>query len=198
MATAYQAWSVVYGEQPSTTKWNIIGDNFAYIENALPQVGMVMHFWGDSTAIPGNYLLLNGQTISDADSDLNGLTLPDLTNKFTRNVTTGNVRTTPVAGGSDTDGIAHTHTGPSHTHTGPSHNHSLTDANVAFNGAGGNWQNTSSGGAGHLVVNGPSTTSGGTGATGAGGTGNTGAMSANSTVNTVPAYVGLVPVIRIK
>lgn len=35
---AYQAWSVVYGEQPSASKWNILGSNDAHFYSYLGDV----------------------------------------------------------------------------------------------------------------------------------------------------------------
>src|ERR1043165_8579433 len=32
---AYQSWSVVFGEQPSAAKWNILGSNDAYFDSLV-------------------------------------------------------------------------------------------------------------------------------------------------------------------
>lgn len=195
---AISEWSVIYGEQPSATKWNLIGSNFDYIDNVLPPIGSVIYYWGDSSSVPGFYLVCNGQTVSDGDSALNGLTLPNIISKFVRGIT-GNVRTTPANGGSDTYNLAHTHTGPSHTHS-YAHTHKIyTDGlEASFSGAGG-VQKEGTGASGHYSVTAVEKTTYGqnTSTSGASGTGNTGS-GGSASQSIIPAYIGLVPIMRYK
>lgn len=53
MATTYQSWSVVFGEQPSAAKWNILGTNDAGFNNgtALPVGSCVQTATGLTTAV---------------------------------------------------------------------------------------------------------------------------------------------------
>lgn len=45
---AYSAWSVVFGEQPSAAKWNILGTNDSYFNGHLP-AGYSLQFFGKIT-----------------------------------------------------------------------------------------------------------------------------------------------------
>ncbi len=126
MAT-YTPWSVVYNEQPSAAKWNIIGSNMEYFQGSIVPIGAVMFLWGNSQSVSGAYLVCNGQVINDFDSPLNGLQVPNLLNKFVRGVQ-GNVRLTPQNGGEDSV-ILSTAQMPSHNHyiNDPGHSHSTSN-----------------------------------------------------------------------
>lgn len=53
---AYQSWSVVFGEQPSAAKWNILGTNDAYFDSLI----------GSGTAMTSFTPTLSGR-FTDAD-----------------------------------------------------------------------------------------------------------------------------------
>lgn len=57
---AYQSWSVVFGEQPSAAKWNILGTNDAYFD-ALVGSGTAWETWSPSYA---NLTIGNGTVVS--------------------------------------------------------------------------------------------------------------------------------------
>lgn len=200
----YAAISFVYNEQPSTAKWNIIGTNFDYMQNALPPLGAVMFLHGNSASISGYYMLSDGTTISDAESPINGRTTPNLVNKIIRG-TTGNIVTSPVSGGADTVTLATTNL-PAHNHTvsDPGHSHGITDpghthlvALQTFLSATGTqpWAPVPGGsaysGIALSATTGITVNSATTGIT----TQNTGSGTAFSIL---PSYVGLVPIYRYK
>lgn len=54
--SAYAAWSVVFGEQPSSTKWNILGTNDAYFDSLIGS-GTAWSTWSPSLS---NMTLGNG------------------------------------------------------------------------------------------------------------------------------------------
>lgn len=47
---AYQSWSVVFGEQPSAAKWNILGTNDAYFSGLLDATGMPLQIVSSATS----------------------------------------------------------------------------------------------------------------------------------------------------
>lgn len=213
--------SFVYGETPSATKWNIIGTNFDYIEAALPPISVVMYLWGNSASISSaSYVVVNGQVIDDSDSPLDGLTLPDLTSKFIRGVT-GDVRTTPNNGGADTVALTEANM-PAHSHsattggqsTGHYHgcggmNSNATHTHIQEAGSSGSGSHPTFGEeAWHAIGYNGNT---GIGYTNTDHTHNIGISDRDHThsvtTNTkgsgtahanIPAYVGLIPIMRIK
>src|SRR4051812_19992946 len=44
---AYASWSVVFGEQPSASKWNILGTNDATFNTSLTRSGMAVQTVGN-------------------------------------------------------------------------------------------------------------------------------------------------------
>ena len=152
-------------------------------------------WWSDGT-VPAGWAVCDGSAISNAASPLNGKATPDLRNKFVRGVANSNLRATPKTGGSDLDN--HTHATGDHTLTIaqiPPHSHLHYIANE--NGYGG--PDGSPAGSGfdrqyHYTV--------WTGATGEGKPHNHGSTGVPSTStnpeNNVPAYVGLVYIMRVQ
>lgn len=204
----YAAISFTYNEQPATSKWNIVGTNFDYMQNALPPVGSILYYWGNSGAIPGYWMLANGATISDTESPINGLTVPNLVNVFLRG-TTGNVRSTPQTGGSDTTTLSTTNL-PAHSHTitDPGHSHSISDPGHSHN-VFQDINQKSNGGTGGpypAIINNSLSTSGSgmtTSTTGISINGASTGVSINNTgsgsaFNTLPSYSGMIPIIRFK
>lgn len=93
---------------------------------AVP-VGSVVTWWGNSANVPLGWKLCDGSVVNDSSSSLNGLTSPDLRNRFVRGAV-GDLRTTSVAGGADTVSLSVAQLPPhSHGVTDPGHAHSITD-----------------------------------------------------------------------
>jgi len=97
--------------------------NVAAIQSSLDgfPVGTVIDWWRPAltSTLPAGYMICDGSVVDDADSPLDGETLPNFTDRFVRGVTdSGTVGFT--TGGNDN----HTHSVdlPGHTH-GVSHNH---------------------------------------------------------------------------
>lgn len=200
----YAAISFVYNEQPATSKWNIIGTNFDYMQNALCPPGSVVFYHGNSASIPGYWMLSNGTTISDTESPINGVTTPNCVSKFIRG-TTGNVVTTPVTGGADTVTLSTTNL-PSHNHgiTDPGHFHTINDPGHShqiqlqtFLSATGAqpWAPVAGGTAYGSIISSSTTGISIFGSTTGITINNTGSGTAFSIL---PSYVGLVPIYRFK
>lgn len=136
---AYEAWSVVFGEQPTATKWNKLGSNDAdantritSVEASVVPVGGIL-LWGTGSA-PTNYLICNGNAVSrttySALFAVIGSTYGSGDGSTTFNLPNlkGNV---PVGyNSSDTDFNALGKTGGAKTHTltsneMPSHSHTI-------------------------------------------------------------------------
>ncbi|MDQ3815152.1 MAG: phage tail protein, partial [Armatimonadota bacterium] len=174
-------------------------------------VGGVIMWWSDGT-LPAGWAVCDGSVVSNPASPLNGKTLPDLRNKFVRGVANSNLRTNPMSGGANVDN--HTHsigTDGNHSHTVNNHTHSIANDRHNHDAAGGG---DYGGGQTKFDHNFPGHTDtsayehnhgGGTGgaAPGTDAQGNhshggaTGASSTANSENNVPAYIGLVYIIRI-
>lgn len=50
---AYASWSVVFGEQPSAAKWNILGTNDAYFDSYIDRTGFVVQVKGSTNTLNG-------------------------------------------------------------------------------------------------------------------------------------------------
>lgn len=182
--------NVVAGNDAKASDHNKVVADLAEIYAGGPgvPVGGVIFWWSDNT-IPLNYKEANGQTIADGSSPLNGLTLPDLRNRFVRGVGNANLRTTPQDGGSDSVTLTINEM-PSHSHVQNPHSHRLSNAGGGF-GAG-----PSNPGLFRVDVNSPSVIwSNGNTDTQQPGISNTGGGNAFSIL---PSYRGLVPIIRYK
>ena len=83
---AYQEWSVVYGEQPTAAKWNILGTNCASFNDGTGIADDAIvpdHILNDykfSAYLSGDYTLVSGNTVPfnsehfDTGSDYNNAT----------------------------------------------------------------------------------------------------------------------------
>lgn len=110
-------------------------------------VGGGILWWSDNT-VPLNYKVCDGTVINDVLSPLNGLTVPNMTDRFARGVANSNVRTTPVSGGEDAVTLtvnempvhSHGHNNPQHNHSvnDPGHSHTLNGRNSAPGNSDGN------------------------------------------------------------
>lgn len=204
--------AVTAGNDAKASEFNKVVADLTEIYAGGPgvPVGAIIWWWSNNT-VPLNYKVCDGTIVADAASALNGLTVPDLTSKFVRGVANANIRTSPVSGGEDTH-VLTTSEIPSHSHgiTQSPHSHGVSDP-----------------GHNHTLT-GPRTTAAGTDKSGNGvpphnsitfannfiidvGSRTTGISiaSANASIsinnagggaahNNIPAYVGLVPIIRIK
>jgi hypothetical protein len=50
---AYASWSVVFGEQPSAAKWNILGTNDAYFDEYIDRSGFPVQIKGSTNTLSG-------------------------------------------------------------------------------------------------------------------------------------------------
>lgn len=110
--------NVIAGYDAKASDFNKVVADLAEIYAGGPgvPVGGVISWWSDNT-VPLNYKVCDGTAVADALSPLNGLTVPNMTDRFIRGVANANIRTTPASGGVDevTLTIAQT---PSHNHPG--------------------------------------------------------------------------------
>jgi len=88
-------------------------------------IGAVLAWWGDSSNVPQGWVVCDGGTVNDAGSPLNGLAVPDLTDRFIRGAI-GNVRGQTPTGGADSLDLAHGHIVNAHAHTVQSHTHGIS------------------------------------------------------------------------
>lgn len=95
-------------------------------ETSVP-IGGIIDWWAPSTSwpVPVGYVICDGRTLVDPESPMNGATIPDLRNLFTRGV--GTLAQVGI-GGSDTHN--HTFSAPSHTHS-VAHDHPSTTSSAA-------------------------------------------------------------------
>lgn len=164
-------------------------------------IGGVIAWWSDGGNIPTNWEICDGAVVTTPESPLLGLTKPNLITKFIRGVANSNLRVTPQPGGADT----HSHVVDSHGHgigSDGSHGHTVNshyhDVFGECNGNyGGGCANAANGAAGHgqSGLTSPGTDSQGSHNHG-GGTGN--ASPNTNTQNNIPAYIGLVYIMRVK
>lgn len=157
-------------------------------------VGGVIMWWSDGT-LPDGWAVCDGSTVSATASPINGKALPDLRDKFVRGVGNADVRSTPVSGGSDHD--THTHLTGDHVLTiaeMPSHSHPSYIANSnGYGGTDGAPAGSGFDGAYHGST--PTIAVGGNQSHNHGPTGPPSTVA--NPENNVPAYVGLVYIMRI-
>lgn len=163
-------------------------------------IGTVIDWFRASGAIPipDGWQFCDGSSITDLRSPINGFTTPDLRDKFVRGKTTTASGTT--SGGSDTVNLQHSHTVNSHTHSTPTSGlPTTTDPGEQFNMAVYN-NGSVLASPGHFAVD-PGNTSEGShrhqsgGNTGSSAPGTNNSLSTSQTV--VPAYVGLIKLLKI-
>lgn len=91
---------------------------------AVP-IGAVVSWWGNSGSTPNGWQLCDGSTVTDTQSPLKGLVLPDLRDRFVRGAT-GNVRASAQTGGQDQITLSVDQM-PRHSHgvIDPGHSHAI-------------------------------------------------------------------------
>ena len=158
-----------------------------YVPRANPEPGLVevplgsvldWYRFDASIPVPEGFAICDGSAVADAGSPFVGKNAPNLLDRFVRGVTS--VGAIGTSGGADSVSVAHTHPMP-HTHSGTTNGPSGTDNNFNITGVG--------------VVPEPTHTH--TYTTGQPSSASTGASNLTS-VATIPAYVGLLKIIRIK
>jgi len=171
------------------------------VDGPFVPIGGIIMWWSDNT-VPTNWEVCDGTTVATSGSPLIGLTKPNLTNKMVRGVANSNIRSTPSNGGTD----SHSHTVNSHSHVitmDGAHSHTVDshyhDVYGECNGNyGGGCGNAANGAAGH-----------GQSGLASPGTSNPGAYHDHytntssvapgmDTQNNIPAYIGLVFIMRVK
>jgi len=186
---------------------------------AVP-VGTVVSWWRPttSTAIPTDWEVCDGGLVSDAGSPFDGQTRPNLQDKFIRGLNNASLPTyggpaAPPSGGAD----SHSHSGSvGSTGSAGGHSHNVNNHSHTISSDGGHFHHSTNSfdgndpdiagsvGTGHLTTtDGAHAHGGSTGSTG-GSTDSqgshshtSGALSVNSSSN-VPAYVGMLMIIKIK
>lgn len=136
-----------FGTSAARFLWQKIINNQSFVEKCYP-IGYVLFFYASQTYPDGNpiptpnpeiWALLDGHTVADADSPLNGVTLPDFRYKFLKGS-----ETEFVLGGQETINISHSHGGVTGVtddrqpdvqasssggyNTGTAHNHAMSSA----------------------------------------------------------------------
>ena len=173
-------------------------------------IGAIIDFWnaGATLTLPDNFVKCDGQEISDVDSPLNGVTLPNL------NVADGvyTIGTNAASHNTTIDGDAdHSVTIVNHTHTMSSHTHTLPSitGNVSISGSSPGavnynvYDDSTGWGIGNLATSGAGSSTEGqhyhnlVGSTGAPSTANTGSGGGH-TVNIKGASLPVWKVMRIK
>ncbi len=148
--------------------------------NAFVPVAGIIHYWSSGGAAPTNWQYCDGSTVSDAGSTLNGKVLPNLMGgKFARGVANSDLRTTPSNGGSDTYAL----TGHSHQWASTNGSGDLTSGDGQFVHANNQAVVTAGGVFGQQPAASKNFFTTASGA---------------ATVATVPAYIGLTFIIRLK
>lgn len=180
--------NVIAGNDAKASDFNKVIADLTEIYSGGPGVpiGGIIDWWSDNT-VPLNYKVCDGTVISDGASPLNGLTSPNVVNKFARGVAQANIRSSPVTGGADSLTLTVNEL-PAHSHSQAAHNHSIggvyIENNKNYSGTGFNplTNDVRSG-----VVSSTGSSQPAIGSTGSG-----------NPFNIIPAYYGLVKIIRIK
>jgi hypothetical protein len=182
----------------------------------LVPIGTIVEWYRADFAThpPANWAICDGHVVNDSASPFNGKAVPNLVNKFSRAVDSsvltgstygsGNGSASYPVGGSDSQSLplGHTHGFANHTHTVPPHAHTYS-GNTSYP-VGFQVMNLPEGIS--LYIAGPydhyhsysGTTDNSPTLTTSGATGSTDSALGSVGVTTVPAYVGLLKIIRIK
>lgn len=93
-------------------------------ETAGEPVGTVKLFWdaGGRLPLPPNWVVLDGRTINDPTSPLDGITLPNMNNRYAVGNNGNGVASTVGNAGHRID-LSHSHTVNSHSHSVADHSH---------------------------------------------------------------------------
>lgn len=103
-----------FGTTIASYIWSKVINNQNFVEQSFP-IGYVLYFFASQTDAnnikiakpnPNIWKELNGQIINDPDSPLNGITLPDLRNKFIKGT-----KSFGETGGQETINLSHNHGG---------------------------------------------------------------------------------------
>lgn len=202
-------WQVIGGETPTAAKWSQLGENDDFLHNLILEaiktiapIGVIFDYWSNGGAISGHFKVCDGSVISDPDSPLNGLSTPDLRNRFKRGVANQNLRSNPVTGGEDSVTLTiaqmpqHRHSFSGTTSTNGNHQHKMysnPSFTVAYTGS--SSTRIFEAQPGYEQRSNSMTTAGNHNHTFSGNTSYQGSTQAH---NNVPRYVGLVPIMRIK
>lgn len=196
--------NVIAGYDAKASDFNKVVADLAEIYAGGPgiPVGGVIAWWSDNT-VPLNFKVCDGTAVADAQSPLNGLTIPDMTDRFIRGVASANIRTSPVSGGEDDVTLTASQM-PVHSHSvnqsphghgvnDPGHTHSQRGRNnVNGDGAGSEWTDEfDTRGGINAALTGISIQSSNANIS----LGNAGSGASH---NNIPAYRGFVYVMRIK
>lgn len=130
-----------YFEGDAVVTGNLYVDGIVSTEfsGSTVPIGAVIDWWrpDSSFPMPPGYQIADGSTVTDADSPLNGKTLPDLTDRFVVGVT--DVSDIGVTGGSSNHShdvnIDHDHSSANSSSTG-SHSHSVDPSPVTSSSSG--------------------------------------------------------------
>lgn len=103
-----------FGTSAARYLWQKMINNHAFVEKSFP-IGFVLSFYASQTFPDGTRIqdpnpeiwqLLNGSTVNDPDSPLNGVVLPDFRDLFLKGATQQGIQ-----GGQYTINISHSHGG---------------------------------------------------------------------------------------
>lgn len=102
-----------FGTTVAKALWYQAAQMLEYVNQSYP-IGMLMFFEASQSNLPAQpdsrfWKFMDGTAVSNANSPLNGVTLPDLRGRFLRHPKTGEVAL--VNAGSDTRDLSHSHTG---------------------------------------------------------------------------------------
>lgn len=108
--------NVIAGNDAKASDHNAVVADLAEIYAGGPgvPVGGVIYWWSDNT-VPLNYKVCDGTAVSDVSSPLNGLNTPNLIDRFVRGVANANIRSSIPSGGQDSVTLT-VNNMPSHFH----------------------------------------------------------------------------------
>lgn len=109
----FRALEEDFGTTNAVALWQKAAQLAGYINECYP-IGMLLFFHETQDNLPGTpdskyWQAADGSVVSNANSPLNGVTLPDYRNKFFRHPKSGEVLLS--TGGTDSVNLSHNHTG---------------------------------------------------------------------------------------